>query len=228
MLFAAPGSILNGHAVGPFGWKGITVDKDANRELLRAKLGSQRLQSWKRPAPGSDEEKEVVRCLALVLIAEHEAAEGGRRGRGCNGASETRCHKQLKTMAEKEKAVAEKEMAVTEKETAVAEKETGVVERETAVTKKEMAVTKKEKAVAKKEKAVATAVAEKEKAMAEKKTALDSSLQLKRRIECPICCDRDKDTLINCGQRVCSTCFSQLQHCPTCRGKITGSTICFD
>ena len=76
VLYAAPHSVVfNGHRVGQFGWKGITVSRDGDKELLRAIAGTRFLGSRKRPAPGSDEEKEVVRELALRIIAAHKAQE---------------------------------------------------------------------------------------------------------------------------------------------------------
>ena len=84
VLYAAPPDTqLNGHAVGQFGWKGLTVNnKDSDKELLRAKLGNRFLGSRKRRAPGSDEEKEVVRELALRIIAAHLAAAPDGHGGG--------------------------------------------------------------------------------------------------------------------------------------------------
>ena len=86
VLYAAPHSVVfNGHRVGQFGWKGITVSRDGDKELLRAKLGNRFLGSRKRRswwAPGSDEEKEVVRELALRIIAAHLAAAPDGHGGG--------------------------------------------------------------------------------------------------------------------------------------------------
>ena len=84
VLYAAPPDTqLNGHAVGQFGWKGLTVNKhnkDSDKELLRAKQGNKFLGSRKRPAPGSDEEQGVVRELALKIIAAHEEAAAAVAG----------------------------------------------------------------------------------------------------------------------------------------------------
>ena len=77
-LYAEPGTNLNGHAVGEFSWKGISVSRDNRKELLRVTLGGKKLgPTKKRPPPGSDEEKQVVRELALRLIAAYEEGEGG-------------------------------------------------------------------------------------------------------------------------------------------------------
>ena len=92
-LYAEPRTKLNGHAVGEFGWKGISVSRDGGKELLRVKLGHKKLgPTKKRPPPGSDEEKEVVRELALRLIAAVQAA-GGAGGTGGPCHRRCRCHR---------------------------------------------------------------------------------------------------------------------------------------
>ena len=49
VLYAEPGTNLNGHAVGEFGWKGISVSRDKGKELLRVTLGGKKLGPTKKP-----------------------------------------------------------------------------------------------------------------------------------------------------------------------------------
>jgi hypothetical protein len=85
-----PERILNGRKVGPFGWVGITADPATAKraELLRVTFNAKKLQSKKRPTPGTEEEKEVVLMLAKVLTqAFREAGEGERQASTAPAAS---------------------------------------------------------------------------------------------------------------------------------------------
>ena len=43
VLYAEPGTALNGHATNEFGWRGISVSRDGGKELLRVKLNGKKL-----------------------------------------------------------------------------------------------------------------------------------------------------------------------------------------
>lgn len=55
VLYVEPYGMLHGHKVGPFGWRGLSVEQEHSaKPMLRAKLGSILNLRKKRPAPGSD------------------------------------------------------------------------------------------------------------------------------------------------------------------------------
>jgi len=42
------------------------------------------------------------------------------------------------------------------------------------------------------------------------------SVLVERKLECPICKDREKDRVLNCGHMYCRKCIEKLPNCPTC------------
>jgi len=42
------------------------------------------------------------------------------------------------------------------------------------------------------------------------------SVLVERKLECPICKDKEKDRVLNCGHMYCRKCIEQLPNCPTC------------
>ena len=76
VLYTRPGGKINGHAVGPFGWVGITVTAGESGELLRATYKQKKLKSTKRGASGSEEEAAAVLLLATHLIEAYKKHTG--------------------------------------------------------------------------------------------------------------------------------------------------------
>ena len=76
VLYTLPGHKINGRAVGPFGWVGITASPGEHGELLRATYKQTKLKSLKRPARGSEEEAAALLTLASLLVEAHQARLG--------------------------------------------------------------------------------------------------------------------------------------------------------
>lgn len=76
VLYTQPGHKINGHAIGPFGWVGITVSPGDHGELLRATYKQTKLKSLKRPPSGSEEEAAAVLTLASLLVEAYEKHAG--------------------------------------------------------------------------------------------------------------------------------------------------------
>ena len=88
VLYTLPGHKINGRAVGPFGWVGITASSGEHGELLRATYKQTKLKSLKRPARGSEEEAAALLTLATLLVEAHQN-HGTSSGTGSDTGSGT-------------------------------------------------------------------------------------------------------------------------------------------